>query len=183
MKIAVAHAPYIANKITIDLFNSGLVKFTSGIEDVKKIITQIVTEDLEKERRLELKVEEILEDYEDDMEFTQVDRRALFWMVKKKIAEDYDVILNYEDRYTELSHKILDRLWQEDKIEYSVSDNTIRNIIFDAIEGYKNSFEDVEEIVFDKISNMKRRLIPGTPEYEVVFEKLYREELKKRGMF
>jgi len=183
MKIAVAHAPYIANKITIDLLNSGYVKFTSGIEDVKKIISDIIHEDLSRERRLELKVEEILDENEDNMEFMQVDRRSMFWMIKKKIAKEYDVILNYEDRYSELSHNIMDKLWQEDKIEYNVSENTIKNIIYDAIDSYKNSFEDIEEIVFEKISNMKRKLIPGTDEYEVVFEKLYRDELKKRGMF
>ena len=183
MKIAVAHAPYIANKITLDLLNSGYVKFKSGIEDVKKIITDIIYEDLQKERKLELKVEEILEENEDNMEFMQVDRRTMFWMIKKKIAPDYGVTLNFEDRYSELSHNILDRLWQEDKIEYTVSENIIRNIIYDAIEGYKNSFEDIEESVFEQIANMKRKLIPGTDEYEVVFEKLYRTELKKRGMF
>ena len=117
------------------------------------------------------------------MEFMQVDRRTMFWMIKKKIAPDYDVTLNFEDRYSELSHNILDKLWQEDKIEYTVSENIIRNIIYDAIEGYKNSFEDIEESVFEQIANMKRKLIPGTDEYEVVFEKLYRTELKKRGMF
>jgi hypothetical protein len=183
MKIPVPHAPYIANKIVIDLLNSGYVTFSSGLEDAKKIITEIVEEDLIKERKLEDKVAEILEENEDDMEFMQVDRKAMFWMIKKRMAKDYDVILNYEDRYSELSHKIMDRLWQEDKMDYKVSENTIKNIIYDAINGYKESFEDIEEIVYEKISNMKRRLIPGTDEYNIVFEKLYREELKRKGMF
>jgi len=183
MKIPVPHAPYIANKIVIDLLNSGYVTFSSGLEDAKMIIQEVVYEDLEQERKLEDKVAEILDENEDNMEFMQVDRRAMFWMIKKKMAKDYDVILNYEDRYSELAHKIMDRLWQEDKMDYKVSENTIKNIIYDAINGYKESFENIEEEVYEKISNMKRKLIPGTDEYNIVFEKLYREELKRKGMF
>ncbi len=183
MKIPVPHAPYIANKITIDLLNSGYVTFSSGLEDAKKVITEVIFEDLEQERKLEDKVAEILDENEDNMEFMQVDRRAMFWMIKKKMAKDYDVILNYEDRYSELSHKVMDRLWQKDMMDYQVSENNIKNIIYDAIDGYRESFEAVEETVYDKISNMKRKLIPGTDEYNVVFERLYREELKKKGMF
>ncbi len=182
MKIPVPHAPYIANKVAIDLLNSKLVTFNKGLEEAKKVITEVIKEDLEKERRLELKVAEILDENEENMEFMQVDRKALFWMIKKKMAKDYDLLLNYEDRFSELSHKIMDRLWQKDLMDYSVSENSIKNIIYNAIERYKNSFEDIEEIVYEKISNMKRKLIPGTDEYEVVFEKLYRDELKKKGM-
>jgi len=183
MKIPVPHAPYIANKVSIDLLNSKLVTFTRGLEEAKKVITEVITEDLEVEKKLEAKVAEILDENEDNMEFMQVDRRSMFWMIKKKMAKDYGLILNYEDRFSELSHQIMDRLWQEDLMDYTVSENSVKNIIYDAIEGYKNSFEDIEETVYEKISNMKRKLIPGTDEYEVVFEKLYRDELKKKGMF
>ena len=183
MKIPVPHAPYIANKVAIDLLNSKLVTFSRGLEEAKKIITEVIKEDLEKERKLEAKVAEILDENEDNMEFMQVDRRSMFWMIKKKMAKDYDLLLNYEDRFSELSHQIMDRLWQEDLMDYTVSENSVKNIIYDAINGYKESFEDIEENVYEKIGNMKRKLIPGTDEYEVVFEKLYREELKKKGMF
>ena len=183
MKIPVPHAPYIANKVAIDLLNSKLVTFSRGLEEAKKIITEVITEDLEKERKLEAKVAEILDENEDNMEFMQVDRRSMFWMIKKKMAKDYDLLLNYEDRFSELSHVVMDRLWQEDLMDYTVSENSIKNIIYDAIDSYKESFEEVEENVYEKIGNMKRKLIPGSDEYEVVFEKLYREELKKKGMF
>ena len=183
MKITVPHAPYIANKVVLDLLNSGLVNFKKGLDSAKKVVEEVIFEDLDNERKLENKVNEILEENEDDIEFLRADRKAMFWMIKKKIAQDFDVILNYEDRYSELSHKIMDRLWQEDMMDYKVSENTIKNIIFDAINGYKNSFEEIEEIVYEKISNMKRKMIPGTEEYNLVFEKLYKEELKKRGMY
>ncbi len=183
MKIRLPHAPYIANKITIDLLNSGYVTFLKGLETVKGVSQELIEDDLKKESALEKKVEELLEENEDEMEFNRIDRRSLFWMIKKRIAKDYDVILSYEDRYNDLAHKILDKLWQEDLIEYTVAENVVKNVILGALEDYINNFEDIEDIVVDKIRSMKRELVPGSDEYNVVFERLYKEELKRRGMF
>jgi len=183
MKIRLPHAPYIANKITIDLLNSGYVTFSKGLEAIKGVSQELIEDDLKKELALEKRVEELLEENEDEMEFNRIDRRSLFWMIKKRIAKDYDVILSYEDRYNDLAHKILDKLWQEDLIEYTVAENVVKNVILGALEDYINNFEDIEDIVVDKIRSMKRELVPGSDEYNVVFERLYKEELKRRGMF
>lgn len=183
MKIPVPHSPYIANKISIDLLNSGYATFTKGVEPIKKCAQIIIEEELEKERSLEQKVEEILEENEDEMEFMQIDRRSMFWMIKKKIAKDYDVILSYEDRFNNVAHIILDKLWSEDLMNYSVTENLMKNVIYQSIESYIQGFEDIEQAVIDKIDNMKRKLIPGTDEYNTVFERLYREELQRKGMF
>lgn len=182
MKIRLPHAPYIANKIAIDLFNSGVVKLQSGMEPVIKVAQNLLEEDIKKEMALEERVAEILDENEDDMEFMQVDRRNMFWLIKKKLAKEHNFTLSYEDRYNDLSHKILETMWKESLIEYSVSENRVKNLIYGAMERYIQSFEDVEEIVADKISNYKRKLIPGTPEYDLVFERLYEEELRKKGL-
>jgi len=100
MKISLPHAPYIANKISIDLLNSGYATFTKGLDPVKVCAQEIIEEDLEKEKALEQRVEEILEENEDEMEFMQVDRRSMFWMIKKKIAKEHNFILSYEDRFS-----------------------------------------------------------------------------------
>lgn len=183
MKIRMPHAPYIANKIAVDLLNSGYATFTQGLEPVKACAQEIFEADLKKEEALESKVEELLDDNEEEMEFNRIDRRNMFWMIKKKIAKEYDVILSYEDRYNNIAHEILDKLWQDDLVEYSVTENTMKNVILTALELYLASFEDIESIVIEKIKHMKRELIPGTDEYNVVFERLYREELQKKGMF
>ncbi|MCH9812506.1 MAG: DUF507 family protein [Epsilonproteobacteria bacterium] len=183
MKIPVPHAPYIANKIAIDLLNSGYATFSKGVEPIKESAQKLIEEDLEQERSLEQRVEEILEENEDEMEFMQVDRRNMFWMIKKKIAKDYGVILSYEDRFNNLAHLILDKLWEEDLMDYSVTENVMKNVIYTSIEEYVQGFEEIEQTVMDKIDGMKRKLIPGTDEYNAVFERLYREELQRKGMF
>ncbi len=182
MKIRLPHAPYIARKIAIDLLNSGYVTFTEGVDIVAERAEEVLVEELKKEAALEERVNEILEENEDEMEFMRVDRRNMFWLIKKKMAKEYDVILSYEDRFNKVAHEILDRLYDEDLINYSVSENIIKNVIYTSIENYIQSFEEIEDTVIEKIEKMQRKLIPGTDDYNVVFERLYRDELRKKGM-
>jgi len=182
MKLSSAHAPYIANKIGIDLANASFVEIIRGIEPVIEKAKEVIEKDVKNERALEERVNELIEEKEDEIEFMRADVRQLFWMIKKKLAPEYGVILNYEERYNDISHKILNELWEEDLIDYSVSENQVRGVIFKAIEDYMKSFEQIEDVVLEKISHYKRKLIPGTEEYDLIFERLYEEELRKRGM-
>ena len=113
----------------------------------------------------------------------QVDRRSMFWMIKKKIAKEHDFILSYEDRFNNVAHIILDKLWEESLMDYSVTENLMKNVIYTSIEDYIQKFEDIEQTVIDKIDGMKRKVIPGTDIYNTLFERLYREELQRKGMF
>jgi len=182
MRLSSAHAPYIANKIGIDLTNAAFVEIKRGIDPLIKKIREVIEEDIKKERMLDDRVNELIEEREDEIEFMRADVRQLFWMIKKRLAPEYGVILNLEERYNDISHKILNELWEEDLIDYSVTENQVRGVIFKAIDSYMRSFEQIEDTVIEKISNYKRKLIPGTEEYDIVFERLYEEELRKRGM-
>ena len=182
MKVTLSHVPHISNKIAIDLNKSGLVTMTSGLEAVAKEAEKVLIENVKREAALEERVNEIVDDNEEQIDFYLADERQLFWMIKKKLAAEYGVILSYEERYSDLSHKILDELYEEDLINYDVTENRIKNIIYDAITSFVSDNSDIEQAVIDKMQSYKRQLIPGTDEYEILYEKLYLEELQKKGM-
>lgn len=182
MRINTAHAPHVGMMIAINLGNSGIVTLKRGIEPVAEIAQEILLEDLKKEQALEEKVKAILDDNEDEIEFQRADEKQLFWMIKKKLAKEHDVILSHEERYSNIAHEILDELYEEDFIGYDVSENRVKNVIYDAMDDYLKSFSKIEDEVYEKIKGYKRQLIPGSDEYEIVFSKLYMEELQKRGM-
>jgi len=182
MKVTLSHVPHLATKISIDLNKSGLVTMTSGLEKVAQEAELVIIESVKKEMALEVRVDEMIDDNEEQIDFYLADERQLFFMIKKKLAEEYDVILNYEERFSDLSHKILDNLYEEDLIHYDVSENRIKNVIYDAMTGYIADTGELESAVIDTIDSYKRKVIPGTDEYEILFEKLYKEELIKRGM-
>lgn len=182
MKLSLKSIPHISNKIAIDLNKSGVVTMTKGLEPVSIEAIKVLEDNVKKEMALEDKVDEICDENEEEIEFMLADERQLFFMIKKKLAPEFDVILNYEERYSDISHKILDELYEEDLIHFDVTENRIKNIIYNAITGFMADESEIEDAVMDKIRSYKKRYIPGTDEFDILHEKIYREEMMKRGM-
>lgn len=182
MKLTLDHVKHIANKIAVDLNRSGVVTMTHGLEGVSFEAEKHLIENVKKEMALEERVHEIVDENEEQIDFYLADERQLFFMIKKKLAEEYGVILSYEERFSDLAHTILDGLYEEDLIHYEVNENRIKNIIYEAITGFIADTGEVEDAVIEKLRSYKRQLIPGTDEYDILFEKHYLEELQKRGM-
>lgn len=182
MKISPKVIPHISNKIAIDLNKSGVVTMTKGLEAVAHEAEKILMTNITQEMALEEKVNQICDENEEAIEFNLVDERQLFFMIKKKIAPEYGIILNYEERYSDISHKILDELYEEDLIHFDVTENRIKNIIYNSITSFVKEASELDNTIMDKIKTYKKRYIPGTDEFEILYEKLYKEELTKRGM-
>lgn len=181
MKLKLQHAPYVANKVALDLFNSPLLEEKTSVERLQRKIFEVMQADIQRELALDEKARVLLEQNLEEIEFMRADERQLFWMIKKQIAEEEKFPLNWDDRYSELSFKILKALNSEKLITYSLSDNVIKNLIFKAIDSYSKIYEDAEGNVLEKLKNYKKKLIVGSDEYELIFNKLYEEELKKKG--
>ena len=83
MRIKLPHAPYIARKIANDLLKSGFIKFTSGTEPVAAVAQDILYADINKERALEERVKELLEQ--------NATKDAKIVNQEKEIEEDFDL--------------------------------------------------------------------------------------------
>jgi len=139
-------------------------------------------EDIQKEIELDEAVSQILEEQEEEIEFYKADYKQLFWMTKKRLANEYGVNLNFEDRFSNIAHNVMDFLYEEDYIHFEVNDNQIKNIIASSINEFIKGYDEADSAAYEKIKNYKRKLIPGTEEYDIVFNRLYEEELVKKGL-
>jgi len=182
MRLKKQHSSYIARKVATDLAKSELVEIRKDRQSIIAEIERILLEDIQNELELDEEVREILEEYEEDIEFYNADYREMFKLTKKKLAPEYEVILNLEERISNLSHKIMDFLYEEDFIHFEVNDIKIKNIIHNSIMDFLHGFEEADSATIEKIKNYKRRLIPGTEEYDLVYARIYEGELKKRGL-
>ena len=182
MKISLKTIPHISGKIAVDLNKSGVVTMTQGLERVANEAQKVLEDNIKREMALEEKADTICEENEEDIEFMLADERQLFFMIKKKLAPEFGVILNYEERYSDISHKILDELYEEDLIHFDVTENRIKNIIYNSITSFIADSSAIDDAVMDKIHSYKKRYIPGTDEFDILYEKLYHEEMAKRGM-
>ncbi len=182
MRLKLKQTGYVASKIGIDLVNAPFVTMPKGKEAVVAMCQAVIDANLEKEKKLDAKVEEMLAANMDEIEIQQVKERELFFMIKKRLAPEYGVIMNYDDRYNDVSHTILDELYENYLLEYNVNENQVRNVIFKAFKAFANAYDSMDDIVYDKIKKMEKEYVPGSVEYELIYDRLYEEELRKRGM-
>jgi len=182
MRLKPHQSQYVANKIAIDLINTPFVKLLKGKEAVADAAKNIIEQSLKVEKELDGKVKEMIEEHYDDIEQQLADERQLFFMIKKRLAPEYGVIMNYDDRYNDLAHKILDELYEEYLIEYEVNDNQVKNVIFKSFKDFIKAYEEIDDIVYEKIKKMEKEYVPGSEEYELIYDRLLQEELLRRGM-
>ena len=182
MRLKPQQTGYVATKIGIDLANAPFITKPKGRDAVVEAMKTIIDENLKKEYALDEKVKDIIDENYDEIEYQHADERQLFFMIKKKMAAEHGVIMNYDDRYNDLAHTILDELYENYLIEYDVNENQIKNVIFKAFKSFADAYDEIDDIVYEKIRHMEREVIPGTQDYELLYERLYQEELSKRGM-
>jgi len=182
MKLKKQHTPYISRKITKDIVNSTFIEVRKEKAFIAEECERILNEDVEKEIALDRAVDELLEKQEEDIEFYKADYRQLFWMTKKRMANDFGVNLNFEDRFSNIAHLIMDYLYEEDYIHFIVNDNQVKNLIAESISAFIKGYDEADTLAYEKIKTYKRKLIPGTEDYDIVFHRLYEEELMKKGL-
>jgi len=184
MLIKEAQVPFIARKIATDLLKSGYVTFPKSMDLATKEIEEIIMDDVLWEKEIEDKTREILAKQEEENEFLfyDVDRRELFKLIKKKIAQEEGFHIKKEDRFDDLAAYMVKELWDNEIIDYDVLDGKIKNVIFNSIMEFLNRELEARDEVYRKIENYKRPLVPGSDEWELVFQRLYEQELRKRGL-
>ncbi len=184
MLIKEAQVPFLARKISIDLLNSGFVTFPHSIEDATREIEEIIEDDVAWEREIENKTRDIIASQEEENEFLfyDVDRREVFKLIKNKVAEKEGFHLKKDERVDDLSHYLIKELWDKELIDYDVRDGKIKNIVYKSIMEFLHREIEARDEVYKKIENYKRPLVPGSEEFELVFQRLYEQELRKRGL-
>jgi len=86
-----------------------------------------------------------------------------------------------EDRISNISHKIHDRLYLDEYVDYTDEDESLK-MIKKVMTDFLKLDEAIEELVRHKISTLKKGVREGTPEWDVLFRKYSEEELNKHKM-
>ncbi len=82
-----------------------------------------------------------------------------------------------------LSRQILDKLFEDDEIEFLDESNEIRLSIVNCIEDEMNLYESIDRKAKEKIETQKKSIKEGSREWEILYRKYYNEEITKLGKF
>lgn len=86
-----------------------------------------------------------------------------------------------EEKISHISHLIADGLWKDELIDYDEEkEGKVVNKIKGAIAEYLKVGDEVDTIVRNKISSYSRPIPVGSREWDVMYQKLFKEEMHKR---
>ncbi|HEX4924868.1 MAG TPA: DUF507 family protein [Bdellovibrionales bacterium] len=85
-----------------------------------------------------------------------------------------------EERQTRFAHIIVDGIWDDDLVDYSDDELAIR-AAKKAVIKFVQQEGEIDERVRAKLLTLKRGLVEGSPEWDVMYRKYYEEEMKRSG--
>jgi hypothetical protein len=85
------------------------------------------------------------------------------------------------DKITHMTHVVLKGLMDKGLITLKEDDSLLRREIKRTIINELKIGEDIDEAVRRKLQSFSKKLVEGSPEWEVLYKKYYEEDEVKRG--
>lgn len=85
-----------------------------------------------------------------------------------------------EDRQSHLARLIVDGIWDDDLADYTDDDAALR-WAKKGVAKFVAEGEEIDKAVRQKIQSLKRGVVEGSTEWEVLFGKYFDEEMNRRG--
>ncbi len=85
-----------------------------------------------------------------------------------------------EERQIHLAHLVTDKVWGDDIVDFSDDDEAFRTAR-KAIALFVNEVSEIDLRTRDKIQSLKRGVLEGSTEWDILYKKYYEEEKNRRG--
>lgn len=83
-----------------------------------------------------------------------------------------------EDRIKNIALQIHDRLYLDNEVDYADEEESLK-IIKSTLLNYFQLEDQIDDVVTKKIMTLKKNITPGTPEWEILYQKYFEEEMQK----
>jgi hypothetical protein len=135
----------------------------------------------EEGRAVENETRQLMQQYAPQINTGQVDPHRMYTMIRKQVAEKLKFELNPEEQVTQLAHKIHDRIYHDDLVDYPDEDRALRSVK-QTLNETLLAEEALDEKVRTKISSLKRSVQEGSPEWDILYRQYMDEELGKKRL-
>ena len=85
-----------------------------------------------------------------------------------------------DERQVHLAHLLTDCIWDDDLVDYSDEDLAVR-LAKKAVAEFVKQESEADRKAREKVASLKRGVIEGSPEWDILYRKYYEEERNRRG--
>jgi hypothetical protein len=182
---------YISRQVVTRLVPS--VIETGSPQNVVEMVSNLITEEMEAEDRLNDEVREILNQYSEYMRREGVSYQEMFRKAKNQLIaqrkivkasgrDTGDAMKLSRDKITDISHKLVTALKKSRDVRVKKQPNEVRLEIVRAMTDVLQIEDRADKASREKVRSMKREINEGSEEFELLQRKYYAEELKKLGI-
>ena len=85
-----------------------------------------------------------------------------------------------DDRQVHIAHIVTDKVWGDDIADFSDDDLAVR-VARQAVVAFVKENMEIDTKAREKVASLKRGVMEGTKEWEIMYQKYYEEEKNKYG--
>ena len=164
-----------------------------NLEAAAMQVAQVIEDDLRAEDDLNEDVRDILEQYEETMRRDGVSYMEMFKKIKRKLILERKIVMASgrdsgdkmrlsRDKILDLSHKVIVELKRSRDVRIRRDPNDVRLEIVKQITEVLQLEDRAETASRNKIRTLKRVVMEGTEEWDILHRRYYAEELKRYGI-
>ena len=183
--------PYLSRQVVRRL-TAGAVE-THAPEKMVELVTQLISDEVEAEDKLNDEVRDLLEEYSDYMRregvsYIEMFRKTKNAMVKeRKIVkasgrETGDAMKLSRDKVTDISHNLVVILKKSRDLRMKMDQNDVRLDVVKAMTEALQAEDRADKASRDKVRSQKKEIPEGSEEWDILQKRYYGEELKKLGI-
>ncbi|MCZ2152441.1 MAG: DUF507 family protein [Bryobacterales bacterium] len=165
----------------------------ANVETAAQQVARVIEDDLRAEDDLNDDVRDILEEYEETMRRDGVSYMEMFKKIKRKLILERKIVLASgrdsgdkmrlsRDKILDLSHKVIAELRRSRDVRVRRDPNEVRLEIVKQITEVLQLEDRAETAARNKIRTLKRGVLEGTEEWDILHRRYYAEELKRYGI-
>ena len=84
-----------------------------------------------------------------------------------------------EDRISHLAHRVAEKIWQDDLADFPDEARALQSVK-DTIATFFHLTAEVDEAVRKKLASYSQAKVPGSRDWEILYQKFCQEEMAKR---
>jgi hypothetical protein len=180
MKLPAKLVEIVSQSIADKLINEYIVE-ADDEQKFRQDILEIIKKAVEEEKELEEEAERLVEQHIKQFEHEEIRFRTAVLKVMEKLAEERNIHLDPEERLNQIANRIKRYIETEDSVEIFEHPNKIRRIVLELLKRLVREQREIDKEVRQRIRSYSRKIVEGTPEWRILYNRIYEDALKRRG--
>lgn len=181
MKLPAKLVDRVIDNLVKELLERHLVE-PENPEDFKEKIAQIINTAIEEDRQLEEEAERLVTEHLHLIENEDIRYKTAVMKVKEKLAEERNIHLEPEERLNQVANKIKKYIETDPQVEIFEHPNYIRRVILEKLKSIIREEREIDKEVRQRIRSYSKKIVEGTPEWRILYNRIYEDALKRRGL-